>query len=224
MMGTKRHSKALGRREAKYYCSGRGFTTQRKKVKENEYYVLSSTNYLMSMHDCLSISNNLILNRMHSKYLRVCVYVGVCIYAFAVVIVYVCDKLKLITLNILLISLIWCILLVSSQQTSGVQFCFAPVNRVWCCDHKYLQSDKYIYLLAISRFFVSFSSLAFSSFSSSSFVCSEFLSAISQKFKQESIEIYFLIGEKILFFYIYVSFYLLLLFLYSTQKKVIVFR
>lgn len=34
---------------------------------------------------------------------------GVCIYAFAVVIVYVCDKLKLITLNILLISLIWCI-------------------------------------------------------------------------------------------------------------------
>lgn len=58
------------------------------------------------MHDCLSISNNLILNRMHSKYLRVCVYVGVCIYAFAVVIVYVCDKLKLITINILLISLI----------------------------------------------------------------------------------------------------------------------
>lgn len=44
----------------------------------------------------------------------VCVYVGVCIYAFAVVIVYVCDKLKLITLNILLISLIWCIFLVSS--------------------------------------------------------------------------------------------------------------
>lgn len=42
--------------------------------------------YLSAMHDCLSISNNLILNRMHSKYVRVCVYVD-----FAVVIV--CDKL-----------------------------------------------------------------------------------------------------------------------------------
>lgn len=60
-------------------------------------------------------------------------------------------------------------LLVSSQQTSGVPLCLAPVNRVWCCDHKYLQSDKYIYLLAFSRFFVSFSSLAFSSFSRVSF-------------------------------------------------------
>lgn len=103
--------------------------------------------------------------------------------------------------------MIWCIFLVSCQQTSGVPFCFAPVNRVWCCDHKYLQSDKYIYLLAFSRFFVSFSSLAFSSFSSSSFVCSEFLSAISQKFKQESIEIYFLFEEKI-FFLLHICFFL----------------
>lgn len=49
---------------------------------------------------------------------------------------------------------------------------------------------------------------------------SEFLSAISQKFKLESKEIYFLQGRKHCFTYVA---YVALLFLYSTQKKVIVF-
>lgn len=49
-------------------------------VLENEYIVVFAfqllTLFLRSatMHDCLSISNNLILNRMHSKYVRVCVF------------------------------------------------------------------------------------------------------------------------------------------------------
>lgn len=75
-----------------------------------------------------------------------------------------------------------------------------------------------IYMFAfISRFFVSFS-LAFSSFSSSSFVCLEFLSAISQKFKQESIEIYFLFMEKIFSFYICFFLFAFIVPLFYTEK------
>lgn len=51
------------------------------------------------------------------------------------------------------------------------------------------------------------------SFSSSSFVCSEFLSAISQKFKQESIEIYFLcFGENIFLLHRYLFAFIVPLF------------
>lgn len=50
------------------------------------------------------------------------------------------------------------------------------------------------------------------------FITSEFLSAISQKFKQESKEIYFPQGRKHC-----VTYVCFLLFLYSTQKKVILF-
>lgn len=63
-------------------------------ILENEYIVVFAFQLLTlfrsaTMNDCLSISNNLILNRMHSKYVRVCVfYVD-----FAVVIVCVRDKL-----------------------------------------------------------------------------------------------------------------------------------
>lgn len=48
-------------------------------VLENEYIVVFAFQLLTlsprsaTLHDCLSISNNLILNRMHSKYVRVCV-------------------------------------------------------------------------------------------------------------------------------------------------------
>lgn len=65
-------------------------------VLENEYIVVFAFQLLTlsprsaTMHDCLSISNNLILNRMHSKYVRVCVFFYV---DFAVVIVCVRDKL-----------------------------------------------------------------------------------------------------------------------------------
>lgn len=88
----------------------------------------------------------------------------------------------------------------------------------WCCNHKYLQSDKYICCI----FKISFLLTCVSSFLARRVSFSEFLSAISQKFKQESIEIYFPHGESIVF-YICFFFILLLLFLYSTQKKVIVF-
>lgn len=89
---------------------------------------------------------------------------------------------------------------------------------MWCCDHKYLQSDKYIYVCLHFQDFSFHFSLAFSSFSSSSFVCLEFLSAISQKFKQESIEIYFLFMEKIFFFYICFFLFAFIVPLFYTEK------
>lgn len=62
------------------------------------------------------------------------------------------------------------------------------------------------------KIFLRFLLLALS-FSSSSFVCSEFLSAISQKFKQESIEIYFLcFGENIFLLHRYLFAFIVPLF------------
>lgn len=69
-------------------------------------------------------------------------------------------------------------------------------------------------LLAHFQDFSSFLHLLIAlSFSSSSFVCSEFLSAISQKFKQESIEIYFLcFGENIFLLHRYLFAFIVPLF------------
>lgn len=69
-------------------------------------------------------------------------------------------------------------------------------------------------LLAHFQDFSSFLHLLLAlSFSSSSFVCSEFLSAISKKFKQESIEIYFLcFGENIFLLHRYLFAFIVPLF------------
>lgn len=85
----------------------------------------------------------------------------------------------------------------------------SPINIFACV------SSRFSFLLT------SFSYLECVSFSTFCFT-SEFLSAISQKFNQESKEIYFPQGRKHCFTYVcfYVCF---LLFLYSTQKKVILF-
>lgn len=81
---------------------------------------------------------------------------------------------------------------------------------------------RFIKIFVSSHFSFSYSFSCSSVFRFNFFFTSEFLSAISQKFKQESKEIYSLQGRKHCFTCVcfYVCF---LLFLYSTQKKVILF-
>lgn len=92
-MDTKRHSNALLGGSKILLFLGKGAHKHSEKLRKTNIMLglpfckYSSTNFEFCILDCLSIINNLILNRMHSKYVRV--YVGVCVYAFAVVIVYV---------------------------------------------------------------------------------------------------------------------------------------
>lgn len=155
-----------------------------------------------------------------------CVYVGVCIYAFAVVIVYVCDKLKLITLNILLISLIWCIffsfllnklrecrsvlLLLIECGVAIINTC-SPIN-IYICLHFQDFSFHFLYLL-LARLArrVSFA------FRISLGNLPKIQTGIYR-------DLFSLLRRKYIFLLHMFLFYLLLLFLYSTQKKVIVFR